>query len=178
MKKRRVGRVYLDNPSHSSDTIFLGDDLPSASRKNSSKIVDDPALHALLEKYDKLINRQHHEGVIREEYNYTVSDFNLTYDDLEEQLNDIYKNENHAFKLDFYLGIVLRNAEGELRYFYASENDSVLNEPYQISQKKDLDNLLLVLRNKDLLQVAMQSLPNSKWSVYVITIIRWVVVRI
>lgn len=85
-EEKESGQSFLDNPSTSSDTIFLGDDIPSTSRKNSSKIVDDPALHVHLEKYDKLINRQHHEGVIRKEYNYTVSDFNLTYDDLEEQL--------------------------------------------------------------------------------------------
>lgn len=92
-------------------------------------------------------------------------------------MSEIYHTEKHAFKINFSFGIVLRNAEGELKYFYASGNDSVLSEPYQISSQKDLENLILLLRNQDLLQCALQSRPNSKWSVYVVTNIRWMVVR-
>lgn len=73
--------------------------------------------------------------------------------------------------------IVLRNTDGELRYFYASGNETSLEEPFQISKKGDIETLMLRLKTNDLLQTAMQSRPNSKWSVYVVTNIRWMVTR-
>ena len=72
------------------------------------------------------------------------------------------------------MGIVLRNTEGELPYFYASGNETALLEPFQISKLGDVDSLILRLRTVDILQTALQSRPNSKWSVYVVTNIRWV----
>lgn len=41
------------------------------------------------------------------------------------------------------MGVVLRNAEGELCYFFKSRNESVLAEHFQISSQQDVDKLIL-----------------------------------
>ena len=138
---------------------------------------DDPALNALLRKYSKIINRGHQEGTIQKEYNFALDNLQLSYEDLQEQLRTIFQNEHQVFKINFSMGIVLRNTEGELRYFYASGNETALLEPFQISKLGDVDSLILRLRTLDILQTALQSRPDSKWSVYVVTNIRWVVTR-
>ena len=48
---------------------------------------------------------------------------------------------------------------------------------YFNSKKEDINALILRLKNTDLLQTILKSRPNSKWTVYVITNIRWLVTR-
>ena len=172
--------------SKSPSTTSLLNDIPSTSSYNADRpdhidrdidYDDDPALTQLLRDYHKIIHREHQEGIIQKEYNFVLNNFQLNYDEIEEQLNNIYQNEKHAFKINFSFGIVLRNTEGELRYFYASGNESTLDEPFQISKKEDVNALILRLKNTDLLQTILKSRPNSKWTVYVITNIRWLVTR-
>ena len=96
----------------------------------------------------------------------------LYYEDLEEQLRTIFQNENQVFRINFSMGIVLRNAEVKLGYFYASGNETALLEPFQVSKLGDVDSLILRLRTLDILQTSVQSRPDWKWSIYVITNIR------
>ena len=59
----------------------------------------------------KIINRGHQEGTIQKEYNFASDNLQLFYEDLEEQLRTIFKNEHQVFKIIFSMGFVLRNAE-------------------------------------------------------------------
>lgn len=64
---------------------------------------------------------------------FSLNNFQLSFEEIEDQLNTIYQSENHAFKIFFFsFGIVLRNTNGEVRYFYASGNEISLEEPFQI----------------------------------------------
>ena len=67
---------------------------------------------------------------------FSLNNFQLSFEEIEDQLNTIYQSENHAFKIFFSFGIVLRNTKGEVRYFYASGNENSLEEHFQISKKK------------------------------------------
>ena len=44
------------------------------------------------------------------------------------------------------MGIILRNAEVKLGYFYASGNETALLELFQVSKLGDVDSLILRLR--------------------------------
>ena len=110
--------------------------------------------------------------VIKKEYNFALGNLQLSYEDLEEQLRTIFQNEHKVFRINFSMGIVLRNAEVKLGYFYASRNETALPAPFQISKLGDVDSLILRLRTLDILQTSVQSRPDWKWSIYVITNIR------
>lgn len=63
--------------------------------------------------------------------------------DIDEQLRSINGDKQHVFKINSSMGVVLRNAEGELCYFFKSGNESVLAEHFQISSQQDVDKLIL-----------------------------------
>ena len=64
---------------------------------------------------------------VHKEKNYTSPDGSLSYEELERQLLDVFSQAEHAFKINFACGIILRNVtDGTYLYLHPMESDPVL----------------------------------------------------
>ena len=120
----------------------------------------DAELGELLRRYEPLINVGHRIHPRQAIYNFRVDD-NFVFDQLVDELRNIYRS---AFKINLNFSFVLRNIEtGELRFFYASNNTSMLDRPMLIHDNASFRDFLEVLRTLDILEWVRNQRPNSKW---------------
>ena len=77
----------------------------------------DAELGELLRRYEPLINVGHRIHPRQAIYNFRVDD-NFVFDQLVDELRNIYRQQRSAFKINLNFSFVLRNIEtGELRFF-------------------------------------------------------------
>ena len=79
-------------------------------------------------------------------------------------LEDIFQRQSHAFKINLSFSFILQHREaGEFCYYYASNNNQLLNSPRLIRNQQDLENLLDHLAAKDFPSHLKDQHPNTKW---------------
>ena len=79
-------------------------------------------------------------------------------------MKEIYHHQSHAFKINLSFSFILQHRETlEYRYFYASNNEQLLNSPRLIRNQQDLQNLLNHLAAKDFPSLLKEQRPNTKW---------------
>jgi hypothetical protein len=123
----------------------------------------DAELGDLLRRYEPLINVGHRIHPRQVIYNFRVDD-NFVFDQLVDELRNIYRQHRNAFKINLNFSFVLRNIEtGELRFFYASNNTSMLDRPMLIHDNASFRDFIEVLRTLDILEWVRNQRPNSKW---------------
>ena len=80
-------------------------------------------------------------------FNFVVN--NLTAQDIGEKLDRLLDKLKSAVKLNLALGFILKNIEdGKFRYFYAHENNTLLEQSKLVSNKDDLAKLEEILKKK------------------------------
>jgi hypothetical protein len=137
----------------------------------------DTPLQNIYDKYKQIIFRPFHFGKIQDEYNFPLKRRDVGMAEIKRQLETIFQQQKNAFKINFSFGYVLRNVEGDLRYFYAHNNESILESPFVMSTLTDLNQLVRKLEEMDFLQKVFMQRPNTTWSVYAVTNVRWIVTR-
>lgn len=110
----------------------------------------DPLLREILENKKAIIHRRDERGAIQ---NPTGS---LTYTDLENQLEQTFESEENAFKLNLSFGFVLKDANGNLRYYYPQNNNMLLDIPVTISNRADVEKLKKKINSLDIIQSIFQ----------------------
>ena len=97
-----------------------------------------------------------------------------------EQLSRIFADQTTVFKINFSFRFILCNTEtGALQYHHPSTNNNlVLEQPFLVSNCKDLNCALQEISNIDFLEWVHQQRPNSKWVVDFITNVTWFVWKI
>ena len=92
---------------------------------------DDDTMQCI-ENYIHLIMRPHQLNSDINQLNFYR--FNqLTLEDIQAQLEDIFRINEEAFKLNISFGFIMTNFEtGEHQYFYPAQNQTLLNEPYRL----------------------------------------------
>ena len=58
---------------------------------------------------------------------------------------------------------------GEHQYFYPAHNETLLREPFRISQSSDITSLLQQLKDRDILEHVIQQRPDTKFRLTHIT---------
>ena len=62
---------------------------------------------------------------------------------METVMKEIYHHQSHAFKVNMSFSFILQHRETlKFRYFYASNNEQLLESPRLIRNQQDLQNLL------------------------------------
>ena len=90
------------------------------------------------------------------------------------KLDEIFTDQNGAFKINLSLGLILRNMEtGEYRYFAPHVNDSLFPSPFLIGSRKYLRIFQNKIRCLDSLEYMNNLRPNSKWRPFMITNVRF-----
>ncbi|XP_078677627.1 uncharacterized protein LOC144914071 [Branchiostoma floridae x Branchiostoma belcheri] len=128
---------------------------------------EDPALEQMYKQKWANIRTHFERKSVHDRYNFRMYSVNV--DDLTDKVWAIFRDQKTSFKINLSYGFVLRNNEGELRYYYPCENNhTFLKNPVIVDNEKDLQRFLDQIANKDVLEYCRQQRPDSKWIVHAI----------
>ncbi len=103
-------------------------------------------------------------GQFRTDYNYPSDDMSGGWQEIADHVREIYRDQEQSFKLNFSIGVVLRNTEtGELRYFTPYVNNQILKTPFLVTSPGSVKKLIDHLKEKDLRETIKNLRPNSAW---------------
>ena len=99
---------------------------------------------------------------------YTVYD--LTAQVIEEKLDRVLDKLKCAARLNSSLGFILKNIkDGKFRYFYAHENNTLLEQSKLVSNKDDMTKLKEILKKTDVIQSCTKEKSNTKLRFFKLT---------
>ncbi|KAI8519518.1 hypothetical protein Bbelb_027750 [Branchiostoma belcheri] len=128
---------------------------------------EDPALEQMYRRKWSNIRTHFERKSVHDKYNFRMNSVNV--DDLADKVWAIFRDQKTSFKINLSYGFVLRNNEGELRYYYPCENNhTFLEKPVIVDSEEDLQRFLDQITNKDILEYCRQQRPDSKWIVHAI----------
>ena len=94
----------------------------------------------------------------------------LTAQVIEEKLDRVLDKLNCVAKLSLALGFILKNIEdGKFRYFYAHENNTLLEQSKFVSKKDDMAKLKEILKKTDVIEPCTKERSNTKWRFFKLT---------
>ena len=89
---------------------------------------------------------------------------NLTAQDFEEKMDRVLDKLKCVAKPNLVLDFALKNIEDEIfRYFYAHENNTLLEESKLVSNKDDMAKLKEILKKTDVIESCTKEKSNTKW---------------
>ena len=101
-------------------------------------------------------------------FNFAVN--NLTAQFIEERLDRVLDKLKCVAKLNLALGFILKNIEdGKFRYFYAHENNTLLEQSKLVSNKDDMTKLKEISKKTDVIESCTKEMSNTKWRFYKLT---------
>ena len=101
-------------------------------------------------------------------FNFAVND--LTAQVIEEKLDRVLDKLKCVARLNLVLGFILKNMEdGKFRYFYAPENNTLLEQSKLVSNKDDMAKLKEILKKTDVIESCTKERSNTKWRFFKLT---------
>ena len=101
-------------------------------------------------------------------FNFAVN--NLTAQVIEEKLDRVLDKLKCVAKLNLAPGFILKNIEdGKFRYFYADENNTLLEQSKLMSNKDDMTKLKEILKKTDVIESCTKERSNTKWRFFKLT---------
>ena len=101
-------------------------------------------------------------------FNYAVETLNETI--VKEKIDNFFNNLKCAAKLNLIFGFILKNIEdGRFRYFYAHENNSLLDRFKLVCTRDDLAELKEFLNETDVIESCSRDRLSTKWKFYKLT---------
>ena len=98
--------------------------------------------------------------------------FMSTFDNflINQKLDLVFKRLKCAAKLNLAFGVVLKNVEdGSCRYYYAHENNTVMERSKLVCTPDDVTNLKEKLQKMDIVDLCTRERANTKWKFYKLT---------
>ena len=101
-------------------------------------------------------------------FNFAVN--NLTAQVIEEKLDRVLDKLKCVAKLNLARGFILKNIEdGKFRYFYAHENNTLLEQSKLVSNKNDMAKLKEILKKTNVIDSCTKERFNTKWRFFKLT---------
>ena len=95
---------------------------------------------------------------------------NLTAQVIEEILDRVLDKLKCVAKRNLALGFILKNIEdGKFRYFYAHQNNTLLEQSKLVSNKDDMAKLKKILKKTDVIESYTKERSNTKWGFFKLT---------
>ena len=95
-------------------------------------------------------------------FNFAVN--KLTAQVIEEKMHRVLDKLKCVAKLNLALGFILKNIEdGKFRYFYAHENNTLLQQSKLVSNKDDMAKLKEILKKTDVIESCTKEKSNTNW---------------
>ena len=101
-------------------------------------------------------------------FNFAMSTFDISL--INKKLDLVFKGVKCAAKVNLAFGFVLKNFEdGSCRYFYAHENNTLMERSKLVCTPNDITNLKEKLPKMDIVDLCTRERANSKWKFYKLT---------
>ena len=124
--------------------------------------VDDQSLREELESCKHFLTDTELENGRHRVFNFAMSSFDMSL--LNDKLDFVFKELKCAAKVDLAFGFVLKNNEdGMCRYFYAHENNTVLERSKLVCTQADMTNLKDRMQKMDIVDICTRERANTKW---------------
>ena len=103
-------------------------------------------------------------------FNFAMSSFDITL--LSDKLDYVFNEVKCAAKVNFAFGFVLKNIEdGMCRYFYAHENNTIMERAKLVCTKADFFNLKDRMQKMDIVHLCTRERANTRRKFYKLTIL-------
>ena len=103
-------------------------------------------------------------------FNFAMSTFDTSL--IIKKLDLVFNGLKCAAKVNFAFGFVLKNFEdGSFRYFYAHENNRLMERSKLVCTPDDITNLKKKLQKMDIVDLCTRERANTKWKFYKLTIL-------
>ena len=130
--------------------------------------VDDQSLREELQSCRHFLIDSEIQKVRHSVFNFAVN--NLTAQVIEENLDSVLDKLKCVAKLNLALGFILKNIEdGKFSYFYARENNTLLEQSKFVSNKDDMAKLKEILKKTDVIESCTKERSNTKWRFFKLT---------
>ena len=101
-------------------------------------------------------------------FNFPVN--NLTAQVIEPKLDRVLDEPKFVAKLNLALGFILMNVDdGKFRYFYAHENNTLLEQSKLVSNEDDMAKMKKILKKTDVIESCTNETSNTKWRFFQLT---------
>ena len=133
--------------------------------------VDDQSSREELESCKHFLSDTEMENGRHRVFNFAMPSFDISL--LNDKLDYVFKELKCAAKINIAFGFVLKNIEvGMCRYFYAHENNSIMEKSKLVCTPDDFVNLKEKLQKKDIIDLCTRERANTKWKSYKLTNVR------
>ena len=130
--------------------------------------VEDHSLREELRSCQHFLVDSELERARHKVFNYAVETLNETI--VNEKLDHFFNNLKCAAKVNLAFGFILKNIEdGGFRYFYAHENNTLLDRSKLVCTHGDLSKLKDFLNQTDVIESCSRERTNTKWRFYKLT---------
>ena len=124
----------------------------------------------LYEKNKHIIQDHEKIGAVNSEFFFELEEGILTRSMIQAHLRHILSRTQNAFQIKVSLASFLQNAVSEeLWFYYAHENEPLLDAPFLVSDNADVERLIAAIREKDLYENVHKAKPSSGWKLLRIT---------
>ena len=125
--------------------------------------VVDQTLQDLYRQNAHEIYIEHYQGAVHAEYNVPTTNGTITYQQIRNHLEQILRSESQAFKINMAFGLVLRDiVSSEFTFFHPIESDGVMERPILITNQRDIDKFMEMLKNLNILEHLTKQRPNTR----------------
>ena len=132
--------------------------------------VDDQSSKEELESCKYFLTDTEMENGRHRVFNFAMSSFDLSL--LNDKLDYVFKELKCAAKVNLAFGFVLKNIEyGSCRYFYAHENNTVMERSKLVCTQADVTNLKDRMQKMDIVDICTRERSDTKWKFYKLTIL-------
>ena len=101
-------------------------------------------------------------------FNFAMSSFNVPL--VNDKLDYVFKGLKCAAKVNLAFGLILKNIEdGMCRYFYAHENNTIMETAKLVCTQADMTNLKKRMQKVDIVDLCTRERSNTKWKIYKLT---------
>ena len=130
--------------------------------------VEDPSLREELRSSQHFSVNSELERARNKVFNYAMETLNETI--VNEKLDHFFNNLKCAAKVNLAFSFILKNIEdGGFRYFYAHENNTLLDRSKLVCTHDDLLTLKDFLNETDVIESCSRETMNTKWRFYKLT---------
>ena len=127
--------------------------------------VDDQSLREELESCKHFLTDTEMENGRHRVFNFAMSSFDMSL--LNDKLDYVFKELTCAAKVNLAFGFVLKNIEdGMCRYFYAHENNTIMETSKLVCTQADMTNLKDRMQKMDIVDICTRERANTKWKFY------------
>ena len=103
-------------------------------------------------------------------YNFPTNDLSGGFQEIENQLENVFNSQVNAFRINLSFGLLLRNsASNQVRYFIPHTNETLFYTSEVVTSRRDLERVVERIQSIDIQDHIQNLKENSEWKAQMIT---------